>query len=479
MGAVTLTLTGQEHSTETADFLSLAPAQLPADVDAIVCNPPFTRYSDLSSEYRATLNEQTEQLTGRSIPGKTPLYGYFIYHAGACLSPGDRMAVVIPHHFLHRQYGTTLKQYLLDNFEIRGVTLYDPTEESQFDDADTTALLLFLEATDQEPPRGTTCFIRAENAADTAWYEELRTEQSDSRETGVERVAQTDLRPEEHWFRQVDPLTVDTTNLTQLSEIASVTRGILTGDNAFFCVSQREVNEYGIDEQHLAPLIRTVSDIDGYEFHNHDWRHRRRTGEEVWLLSLDDLDAVPPSLADAKATRDSWGVTDVTQATSTHPAPGLCAYLRANVSAITSKTVENNPPLYCVERRDSAQLLIQNMSRDGFDAVINHTDAVNLNNGNCITLNPTMPQHRVKALAAFLNSSAGDEILRHHAEIRTDGAYRLTPGALADVEVIDPQQLSASVAFELAELFDKLASDAVEDEDVIERIDAVFDECVL
>jgi hypothetical protein len=292
-------------------------------------------------------------------------------------------------------------------------------------------------------------------------------------------VEQTDLRPEDHWFRQVDPLTVDTTNLTQLSEIATVTRGILTGDNAFFCLSQREVDKYGIDEQYLAPLIRTVSKINGYEFHDHDWDCRRRTGEEAWLLSLDDLDAVPPGLAEAKETRESWGVADITQATSTHPVPGLYAYLQANVSDITSQTVENNPPWYRAERRDSAQLVIQNLSRNGFDAVINHTDAVNLNNGNCITLDATVTEYRQKALAAFLNSSAGDEILRHHAEIRTDGAYRLTPGALADVEVIDPQQLSASVAVELAELFDQLTGDEEKDEYVVERVDAVLDEHVL
>jgi len=313
MGAVTLTLTGQEHSTETADFLSLAPTQLPADVDAIVCNPPFTRYNDLSSEYRATLNEQTEQLIGRSIPGKTPLYGYFFYHAGACLSPGDRMSIVIPHHFLHRQYGTALKQYLLDNFRIHGLTLCDPTTESQFDDADTTTLLLFLKATDQESPSRTTCFIRADDAADTDWYQELRTEESSSQTTGVEHVEQTDLRPEDHWFRQVDPLTVDTTNLTQLSEFATVTRGSLTGDNAFFCLSQHEVGKYGTDKQYLAPLIRTMPDIDGYEFRNHDWDYRRRTGEEVWLLSLDDLDDVPRELVEAKETQDSWGVTNPLQ----------------------------------------------------------------------------------------------------------------------------------------------------------------------
>jgi hypothetical protein len=368
---------------------------------------------------------------------------------------------------------------LLDNFRIHGLTLYDPTTESQFDDADITALLLFLEATDQEAPSGTTCFIRADDADDTDWYQELRTEESASQSTGVKHVEQTDLRPEDHWFRQVDPLTVDTTNLTQLSEIATVTRGILTGDNAFFCLSQREVDKYGIDEQHLAPLIRTVSKINGYEFHDHDWDCRRRTGEEAWLLSLDDLDAVPPGLAEAKETRESWGVADITQATSTHPVPGLYAYLQANVSDITSQTVENNPPWYRAERRDSAQLVIQNLSRNGFDAVINHTDAVNLNNGNCITLDATVTEYRQKALAAFLNSSAGDEILRHHAEIRTDGAYRLTPGALADVEVIDPQQLSASVAVELAELFDQLTGDEEKDEYVVERVDAVLDEHVL
>lgn len=197
------------------------------------------------------------------------------------------------------------------------------------------------------------------------------------------------------------------------------------------------------------------------------------------MLSLYDLDAVPPDLVDAKETRESWGVADTPQATSAHPVPGLYAYLQANVSDISSKTVENNPPWYRVERRDSAQLVIQNMSRTGFDAVINHTDAVNLNNGNCITLDATVTEYRQKALAAFLNSSVGDEILRHHAEIRTDGAYRLTPGALADVEVIDPLQLTASVAVELAELFDQLTGDEEADEHVVEGVDAVLDEHVL
>jgi hypothetical protein len=88
-------------------------------------------------------------------------------------------------------------------------------------------------------------------------------------------------------------------------------------------------------------------------------------------------------------------------------------------------------------------------------------------------------EHRLKTLAAFLNSSAGEEILRHHAEIKTSGAYRLTPGALADVEVVDPQQLSTSVAIELAELFDQLTGDEEKDEHVAERVDAVLDEHVL
>lgn len=475
MGTVTLTLVGQEHTTQTADFLTIAPEQVSETIDAVVCNPPYVRYNELPTEYRSTLNEQAERLTGCKVHGKTPLHGYFLYHASACLSPGDRMAVVVPHHFLHRQYGVTLKRYLLDRFRIHALALYDPTNNSLFDTADTTALLLFLEATSQDEPHGTTRFIHLEDVENTEWHRELETATPGTRDWGyVTHVEQSELQPEENWTRQFNPLTVDTTNLTPLSEIADVTRGISTGDNGFFCVSQNEVEKYGIDERYLQPLIRTVSKVAEYEFRDRDWRNQRETGGEAWLLYLEDLDGVPKDLAEAKETREAWGVTNAEHGELNQSDVGLYAYLHANVSDITSKKLQSRSPWYRVDRRDSPQIIMQTLSRDGFNAILNDSSALILNNGNGIYPDESLTQEEVKALAAFLNSTVADGLLRSHAETRSSGVHRITSGSLGDVEIVDPRILDSAIVTELAALFDELSESRPSESSVVERIDAVL-----
>jgi len=475
MGTVSLTLVGQEHTTQTADFLTVAPEQVSETIDSIVCNPPYVRYNELPTEYRSALNEQAERQTDYVIPGKTPLHGYFLYHAGAYLSPGNRMAVVVPHHFLHRQYGATLKRYLLDRFHIHALALYDPRNESLFDTADTTALLLFLEATSQDEPHGTTRFIHIEEVGNTEWHHELDAGTPGIRDWGrVIHVDQSELQPDENWIRQFNPLTVDTTNLTTLSEITDVTRGISTGDNSFFCLSQHEVEKYGIDEQYLQPLIRTVSKVTGYEFHDCDWRNHRKAGREAWLLYLDDLDDVPQDLGEAKETRGTWGVTNTSQGEPDQFRAGVYAYLHANVPDITSKKLQNRSPWYRVDRRDSPQIIIQTLSRNGFNAILNDSSALILNNGNGIYPDASMTQDEVKALAAFLNSTVADELLRYHAATRASGAYRITSGSLGDVAVVDPRILGPDVVTELAALFDELSESRASESSVVERIDAVL-----
>ncbi|QSG02841.1 HsdM family class I SAM-dependent methyltransferase [Natranaeroarchaeum sulfidigenes] len=480
MGTVTLTLVGQEHTTQTTDYLSIAPQQVSETVDAIVCNPPYVRYNELSTEYRATLNEQAERLAGFEIPGKTPLHGYFIYHAGACLSPGDRMAIIVPHHVLHRQYGEAIKRYLLDRFRIHGLALYDPKKESVFDTADTTALLLFLEASSQTEPAGTTRLISIEDVENTGWHRELQTDTPGTRDWGhVIHVEQPELQPEEDWSQQLKTLTVDTTNLTPLSEIADVTRGISTGDNGFFCLSQAEVEEYGIDNQHLQPLIRKVSTVTGYEYRSNDWRAHREANREAWLLYLDDLDEVPAELVEAKETRGTWGVANLSRDEPVQRSAGVYDYLHEAVPDITSTKLQNRAPWYRVDRRDSPQIVMPTLSRDGFDTILNHSSALILNNGNGIYPDPSLTQNEIKALAAFLNSTVGEELLRYHAETRPSGAYRITSGSLGDVQVIDPRILDPDVIADLAALFDELSEPGSDDGNTVDRIDAALADSIL
>ena len=64
----------------------------------------------------------------------------------------------------------------------------------------------------------------------------------------------------------------------------------------FFCLSQDDVDRYGIAGQHLSRLIRQPKLIDGYGFRDGDWETLRDTGEELWLSDPDELPTVPESM---------------------------------------------------------------------------------------------------------------------------------------------------------------------------------------
>lgn len=152
----------QATTAKLTDFLDLTPGDLDHDVDAVVCNPPYTRYQELPAEYRTERNTQAEDQTGLEIPGTSPLYAYFLYHLRQFLDPEDRAAVIVPHAFLARDYGTQLKQFLLQEFHVKALLMSDPNTESVFENAQTTELILFLEARNESEETGVTRFIHVD-----------------------------------------------------------------------------------------------------------------------------------------------------------------------------------------------------------------------------------------------------------------------------------------------------------------------------
>ena len=166
MGITAQTLARQGTTAQLTDFLDLAPGDLDHDVDAVVCNPPYTRYQELPAEYRAERNAQAEDQTGVEIPGTSPLYAYFLYHLRQFLDPGDQAAVIVPHAFLARDYGTPLKRFLLREFHVKALLMSDPNTESVFENAQTTELILFLEARSEDEDTDVTRFIHVDEKQD-------------------------------------------------------------------------------------------------------------------------------------------------------------------------------------------------------------------------------------------------------------------------------------------------------------------------
>jgi hypothetical protein len=73
------------------------------------------------------------------------------------------------------------------------------------------------------------------------------------------------MTPKQNWRSLFDPCEFDTSHLTSLSDIADVTRGLSTGENDFFCRTQAEVDQWGLQEKHLSRLVRSPKNVDGYD----------------------------------------------------------------------------------------------------------------------------------------------------------------------------------------------------------------------
>lgn len=480
MGITAQTLAGQPHELRTADFLALSPTDLQRDVDAVVCNPPYTRSNLLSPRYKDELITQAENETGVDIPRTSPLYAYFYYHLRQFLDTEGRAAVLTPHHFLAREYGVPLKRFLLREFDVKAFIMSDPDTGSRFENAETTELVAFLEPRSADADTGVTRFIRVdEDPGYQTVLEAVRDNEQGETEWGfVNCINQADLEPERKWDIFFDPIDVETTHLTPFSELADISRGLQTGENDFFCLSQADVKSTGIDTQFLTRMVPPPRFVDGYDVRPDDWPKYSEQGRPTWLLyHVDSVEDVPETTYDEEAECADWCESSI----STKSASSVVEYLRhglPNHEKLRKRsTVHTRDPWYRVERGDTAPILIAPMTRSKVRVLLNETDARHLNSYYGIYPESTIGRPEQKALLAYLNSGFVDGIVSRHQRTLAGGLDKLEPGDVKKLPVIDPRELADEVVDTLAACFDELRTAARHNESeaaVIDRIDEVL-----
>lgn len=484
MAATAATCRDQSITLHEADFFEADPANFESDL-GVICNPPYTRASQIPSEYRERLNRRIEERTGRTVSLKSPLYVYFIMHAGQFLSPGDRGAFITPTQFLTTEYGTALKQYLLDEFEIHALVELD-LDEPVFEDATTTGLLSFVEksgATDSSDAADSERPLRCIRVTDWPGAEALLRAVTDEGEDDPEwgdiyRVSQDSLDPTENWATCFDSIAIDTSHLTPLSNLATVRSGPSTGANEFFCLSESDVTDWQIERDYRVPVIRNAARIPNYDYRTDDFERQRANDKDVWLLSqFDDADVITEI-----TTTIENGLVDGTppsQHRSTVPTgqesdvPQVAHYLAYGTDNGVHTRYDPNRrnPWFDVAPPSPAPILALSASRGEYRFVKNEAEAHHLN-----TLYGIYPdqldEREEDALLGYLNSGVCSEIIRHHTRELGDGLTKLRVTTLKTLPVLDPRTIDDETVEALASAFDSLRDAARRDD----RTDAIRDE---
>jgi len=215
-------------------------------------------------------------------------------------------------------------------------------------------------------------------------------------------VSQKQLDPYEKWsmyFAKNDHRDL-IEKLTPLSNIGTVNRGIATGFNRFFTISEKEREKWGIEEKYFKPVVSRVKQTHNYIFTNEDYEKLKENQENVLLLYCFEK-----------------------------PTEKLKKYLKYGEEIKVHKRYlcAHRKPWFSMEKGSVAPILATVFSRDRMRFIYNQAKCLNLVAYHGIYLNFDN-ELMIKALLCFLNSDICKKIQTIKRREYGGGLHKFEPG---------------------------------------------------
>ena len=426
----------------------VAPTAFPEQFDAIVCNPPYTRHHRLPEAYKSAWAAVMKQEYGIRLSRFSSLFAYFFVQATRTLAPTGRMAFITPATVFEASYSRQVKAFVRRQLRLRAIITFDETL-SVFGGVDTAACITLVQGLQ------TPVSERAVHVEIHRWpgvEPVLRAVEQGGVTTadwGTSReIDLSALEPRHKWTvigREDDRF--DNQHFVPLSTIAHIMRGIATGANDFFVLSDSEVAEWGLKKANLRPVLTKTREAPGYVFNQADFDRLGREGKKRWLLYL--TGPVTPGTAEARYIQHG-------QARGLHE----------------RSLVKTRPFWYAMEQRDPAPVYFTYLSRKRPRFIYNQADVLALNVFLCIYPIPAISRDEtmLKALLATLNSLVAKDSLRHVGRTYGGDTIKIEPREMDRLPVLNPIKLAVDERERLAELFDQLCrTDSEEAEKAIRQ----------
>lgn len=242
--------------------------------DGIVCNPPYNRFQAVAN--RKNILESIKCHVGISYSAYTNLYILFLIKSLYQLAENGRLAYIVPSEFLNSKYGVPIKTKFKEEKLLRAVINFQNDNEMFFN-ATTTCCILLV---DKEPKDS------------VLFYNIQSVNELDKLEVGKDngssiRLNYEDIDPEIKWRSYLKQETShEFSNLKEVSEFCSISRGIATGDNGFFCMSKSKAEKNSIPNQILNECICRSADVTTTIFSRTDYEQLSSSDKTVYILDV-------------------------------------------------------------------------------------------------------------------------------------------------------------------------------------------------
>ena len=399
-----------------ADFTSQDPPASEAEqADLVIANPPYVRHHHIGREEKVRLREASERAAGVRLSGLAGLYCHFVALAHRWMRREALAAWLLPSEFLDVNYGGPLKRYLMEQVTLLRVHQFDPTD-TQFDDAlVSSAIIVFLN--ERPSPDHTIEFTRGGTLLNPkrCVHKKLADVQHNQRWTQFAQHRESDSRKQSK-------------STLRLGDIFSIRRGLVTGGNEFFVLSDSDAAEHQLPPEVLTPILPSPRYLDASEV------KARPDGS--------------PDIANRRLLLDCRLSEPELEA----EAPMAWAYLKSAPDELRSRYIcQHRNPWYRQERRRPAPLLCTYLGRRSngrrpFRFILNQSNATAANVYHLLYplpgLQAAMEVHDelLRKLWKHLNGVDVSMLVRE-SRVYGGGLHKLEPGELGRVSLagIDPE----------------------------------------
>ena len=373
------------------DFLR---ARFASGFDAVIANPPYVRHHSHACD--DAIFGRLDRLCGERLSRMTNLYGLFLIKIRSLLAPGGRAAVIAPAEWLNADFGVPIKRHLLRENAIEAIIQFSHAS-AVFSDALTTAAIVLLRSGRRVGDR-----VRLAMVDDAGELAKLDLDRATERSPG-------ELDPAQKWSPMIEGRTRAARSAFKLADIADCSRGIATGANDYFTMSESTRRRWKIDRRDLCLCIAKARQIPGNRLTAGELRALIEADERIYLLSprASLSTAVKKYLAEGRRL----GIPE--------------RYLPSH-----------RPVWFRPEVRRPAPILVSVFARGRFRFVHNKAGVLNLTAYHGIYPHDASPQ-RVRALVDYLNSPVAARSLADHRRIYGGGLMKLEPRDVESLEIPD------------------------------------------
>ncbi|MDR2651434.1 MAG: Eco57I restriction-modification methylase domain-containing protein [Prevotellaceae bacterium] len=219
------------------DFFEFMPPQKNEEkFNIIISNPPYIRHHHITNDRKKKLNERIKETFGLSFSGLTGLYGYFMALSALWLQDNGISVWLVPNEFLDVNYGREIKTFLLSKVKLLRIHRFNPSKVL-FSDALVTSTVVFY-STGQ--------------TSDTVLF----TVGNDLNKPDTQKlILSKNLNPNDKWSSYFSTQLKTKENTITIGDYFFIKRGIATGSNKHFILTDESVERLNLSGEYLKPIL--------------------------------------------------------------------------------------------------------------------------------------------------------------------------------------------------------------------------------